>query len=214
MKTSLASALSVAGVVAAGAAAFALNTAVLTTGASDAGTITSTTAQTATETGFLAPGGASASGAQASGDTLPVNQSGAADPGAVTTESTQVAATLTTYKVGTAGSVVLDSADGTLSVRNIVPSAGWTAEPARTDADGTVRVHFVKGSSRLEFVARINNGKTTVEVNNDSAPTAATRPPRSDDDDEHEEREHEGGEHEDDEHEDDEHEEWHDDDDD
>jgi hypothetical protein len=211
MRTSLASALSVAGVVAAGAAAFALNTAVLTTGATGAGTIAPTTLPTATETGFVAPGSPSGGSASAAGsDSVipPENQTG----DALTPESTQVAATLTTYKVGTAGSVVLDSADGTLTVKNIVPAAGWTSEPARTDTDGGVRVHFVKGSSRLEFIARITSGKVVVEVNNESAPAAATRPPRSDDD----ERDYEYDNHEDDDHEDGEHErgEWHDDDDD
>ena len=192
MRTSLASALSVAGVVAAGAAAFALNTAVLTTGATDTGTIAPTTLPTATETGFLTPASPTTD--------------------AITPQSTQVAATLTTYKVGAAGSVVIDSADGTLTVKNIVPATGWTSEPARTDPDGGVRVHFVKGSSRLEFIARISSGKVVVEVNNESSPAAATRQPRSDDDNEG--SDHESEDHENEDHDNEDHKEWHDNDDD
>ena len=211
MRTSLASALSVAGVVAAGAAAFALNTAVLTTGATDTGTIAPTTLPTATETGFLTPAGPTGGRASAAGsDTVVPPNSPTTD--AITPQSTQVAATLTTYKVGAAGSVVIDSADGTLTVKNIVPATGWTSEPARTDPDGGVRVHFVKGSSRLEFIARISSGKVVVEVNNESSPAAATRPPRSNDDNEG--SDHENEDHDNEDHDNEDHKEWHDNDDD
>lgn len=166
MRTSIASTLSVAGVVAAGVAAFALNTAVLTTGSSGTG---EAAAPTSTAGGELsAPAGA-------------VSQSGSGTPTVgqvpVTAGSTVVSATLTTYRVGEAGTVVVDTTDGTVTVANILPAAGWTSEPARTDPDGTVKVHFVKGSARIEFVARMTQGSVDVKVVNETP--AVTSPANS-----------------------------------
>lgn len=92
----------------------------------------------------------------------------------VTAGSTVVSATLTTYRVGEAGTVVVDTTDGIVTVANILPAAGWTSEPARTDPDGTVKVHFVKGSARIEFVARMTQGGVDVKVVNE---THETSPP-------------------------------------
>ena len=162
MRTSVASTLSVAGVVAAGVAAFALNTAVLTTGSSSTG---EAAAPTTSPVGKLsAPAGAVSQSGSGSGTASEVSVP-------VTAGSTAVSATLTTYRVGEAGTVVVDTSDGTVTVANILPAAGWTSEPARTDADGTVKVHFVKGSARVEFVARMNAGSVDVKVLNDT-PTA------------------------------------------
>lgn len=183
MKIGIATGLSVAGVIAAGAAAFALNSAVLS---GESAKITSD--QVATTLAGVQPAGDAS--VTAAGDQ-------------VTTNSTQVSDTVTTYAVGTAGNVVVDSATGAVNVTDVVPGSGWTAEPARVEPDGSVKVHFVNGSSRIEFVARMSNGKVTVTVNNESsnAPGAAvngtqTRPSvppsfRGDDDDDNEEH-HDG----------------------
>lgn len=183
MKIGIATGLSVAGVIAAGAAAFALNSAVLS---GESAKITSD--QVATTLAGVQPAGDAS--VTAAGDQ-------------VTTNSTQVSDTVTTYAVGTAGSVVVDSATGAVNVTDVVPGSGWTAEPARVEPDGSVKVHFVNGSSRIEFVARMSNGKVTVTVNNEStnAPGTAvngtqTRPSvppsfRGDDDDDNEEH-HDG----------------------
>ena len=215
MRTSLASALSVAGVVAAGAAAFALNTAVLTTGATDTGTIAPTTLPTATETGFLTPAGPTGGGATAAGGGTAI-RTDSPTPNTITPQSTQVAATLTTYTVGPAGSVVIDSAGGALSVKNIVPASGWTSEPAWTDSSGVVHVHFVNGSSRLEFVARVENGSVTVEVKNESVspPVTALPPTITKPSQKVNNRDHESEDHENEDHDNEDHKEWHDDDDD
>ena len=169
MKIGITTALSAAGVLAAGVAAFTLNSAVLSspgTGVSDdaaraAALGTAPAAAAGTGTGSSAPAG---------------NVSSAASPGTpVTANSTVISPDVTSYKVGTAGTVVIDSADGTIKVTDVVPAAGWTAEPARTAPDGTVKVHFNKGSERLELFASLVAGKVTVTVVNET-PVAPVNP--------------------------------------
>lgn len=161
MKIGITTALSAAGVLAAGVAAFTLNSAVL----SSPGTGVSDDAARAAALG-TAPAAATGTGSSAPAG----NVSSAASPGTpVTANSTVISPDVTSYKVGTAGTVVIDSADGTIKVTDVVPAAGWTAEPARTAPDGTVKVHFNKGSERLELFASLVAGKVTVTVVNETA---------------------------------------------
>lgn len=163
MKTSITTVLSVAGVVAAGVAAFALNTAVFTTG-SGAASVTSTAGASP-----LAAGDSS----QPSGGVTASDQQ-------ITAGSTVVSDTVTTYRVGAAGSVVVDSSSGTAVVTDVLPADGWTAEPAHTDADGLVKVHFVKGAARYEFSARLTHGAVAVNVVSDApvaTPNSSAAPP-------------------------------------
>jgi hypothetical protein len=166
MKIGITTALSAAGVLAAGVAAFTLNSAVL----SSPGTGVSDDAARAAALG-TAPAAAGTGGSAPAG-----NVSSAASPGTpVTANSTVISPDVTSYKVGTAGTVVIDSADGTIKVTDVVPAAGWTAEPARTAPDGTVKVHFNKGSERLELFASLVAGKVTVTVVNET-PSASVNP--------------------------------------
>ena len=156
MKLGITSSLSIAGVLAAGAAAFALNTAVL----SDSGAPATSNVM---------------ANAAATGDTVAVGQTGsvsAAGDAQITTNSTKVSETSTTYSVGTAGSVIIDTATGAVVVTDVVPATGWTAEPARTEPNGLVTVHFTKGSTRLEFTASLVNGSVKVNTVSESAPPA------------------------------------------
>ena len=186
MKVGIATTLSVAGVLAAGAAAFALNSAVLSGSTSDVASAAQSTL---------------VSGATAStvASVTPNGQVAAASDKALTPNSTKVNDTVTTYKVGTAGSVIIDTASGAIVVTDVVPAAGWTAEPARTETNGVVKVHFTNGATRLEFTAQMNAGAVAVRVTTEQKPApivpvagnAPTIPPSlsgDDDDDEHEER--------------------------
>lgn len=171
MKTGIATTISVVGVIAAGVAAFAVNSSVL--GASSpANSVIVTT---------MAPGMAPANG-------TPVNngQVVAADA-----QATEVTDTTTTYKVGEAGSVVIDTSTGAIVVTGIAPAAGYTSEPARTEAGGIVKVHFVSSTQRIEFTAQLVDGVVKVNVVNEGKPVAGSVPPRPrhDDDDDHEDHE-------------------------
>lgn len=189
MKVSIATALSVVGVLAAGAAAYAVNVSVLDAPSASDSSLVSTT---------IATGGMA----------TPVVS---ADSGAVSADGVKVNDTTTSYQVGTAGTVVVSIETGAVVVTSVVPNSGYTAEPARTEANGLVKVHFNSSTSRIEFTAQLVNGEVVVKVNNESLPGGAvTGTPAKpsfpgagddddDDEDEHEERHHhddDDGEHE------------------
>ncbi len=167
MKTSIATTLSIAGVIAAGVAAYAVNTSVL--GAS-------ATADPVTIVSTSTPGTG----------TTPVAMPGATAPNAVVTaRAGSVDGTATTYKVGNAGSVVIDTSNGAIEVIGILPAVGFTSEPARTDASGAVKVHFVSSTQRIEFLARMVNGAVVTKVTNEalqSSPPSTYDDDRDDDD--------------------------------
>ena len=183
MKTSIATALSVAGVLAAGAAAYAVNTSVL--GAVADNTPTAVAESPAT------------------------NNSATAPIAKVTNAAVQAQAgetsNVTTYKVGDAGSVVIDTSSGKIVVTSILPAAGFTSEPAQADSNGVVKVHFVSATQRIEFIAKLENGSVVTDVVNET-PTSVAPPRRDhDDDDDHEDDEdHHDRDHDDDDHHEDE----------
>jgi hypothetical protein len=133
----------------------------------------------------------------------PVNNGQVAAAGAQATEITEITETTTTYKVGDAGSVVIDTSTGAIVVTGIAPAAGFTSEPARTEAGGIVKVHFVSAKQRIEFIAQMVNGVVKVNVVNEGKPAAGSVPPRPrhDDDDDHDDDDHEEREEHDEDHE-------------
>ena len=172
MKTGIATALSVVGVLAAGAAAFAVNNSVLGATGNES-LVAQTTVPVTVPVGYVSPAGVVA----------PATTVAPAKP--VNANATEVGTDTTTYKVGAAGAVVLDTSSGAIVVTGIAPSAGYTSEPATTDANGTVKVRFLSSTQRIEFIARMVDGQVKVEVRNENIqnPVAAPAAPRHDDDD-------------------------------
>jgi hypothetical protein len=184
MKVGIATTLSIAGVLAAGAAAYAVNSSVLSTSPSVSATASGTPAIDAV-------------------NTLPAQ---------VAAQSTKVQSsvlnnTTTTYQVGTSGSVVLDTRSGAIAVTNVLPAAGWSSEPAQVQPNGDVKVPFVSSTARVDFLAQLVDGKVTVSVTalpiappNTMKPAANPPKPKysdddDDDDDDDEEHENEGRKH-------------------
>lgn len=163
MKVGIATTLSIAGVLAAGAAAYAVNSSVLSTSPS----VSATTSGT--------PPGDIATTAlgQASGQSTKV-------------QSSVLDNTTTTYQVGASGSVVIDMSSGSLAVSNILPAAGWSSEPAQVQPNGDVKVPFVSPSARIEFLAQLADGKVTVSVTSQPIAPPKPKPTYSDDDDDEE----------------------------
>ena len=153
MKVGIATTLSIAGVLAAGAAAFAVNTSVLSASTS------------ATTNEVLLPAQSVANNPAAAAPVIPISKQAVVN-------STPVTSKVTTYQVGSSGSVVIDTTSGALVVTNVVPAAGWTSEPARTDLNGDVRLHFVSGTTRIEFIARMKSGLVSVNVRAEQAQPA------------------------------------------
>jgi hypothetical protein len=186
MKVGIATTLSIAGVMAAGAAAYAVNSSVLSTSPAVSATATGTPAVEAAPVA-----------SQVSEKSTKV-------------QSSVLSNTTTTYQVGTSGAVVLDTRSGAIAVSNVIPAAGWSSEPAQVQPNSDVRVPFLSSSTRIEFLAHLENGKVTVSVTAQPiAPPSTMKPAKpsysddndhDDDDDRKEEREHED----DDEHEEDE----------
>lgn len=176
MKVGIATTLSIAGVLAAGGAAYAVNSSVLRTSPS----------VSATAAGTSATDVANTLSAQVAAQSTKV-------------QSSVLNNTTTTYQVGTAGSVVLDMRSGAIAVSNVLPAAGWSSEPAQVQPNGDVKVPFVSSTARIEFLARLVEGKVVVSVTAQpiappSTMQPAANPPKpnySDDDDDDEEHENE-----------------------
>ena len=179
MKVGIATTLSIAGVLAAGAAAFVVNTSVL-----------SSTNAPVTTSVASAPSATPTPGSVLALNTAIVEQN--------------PSSTTSTYAVGSSGTVVIDTSTGRVVVTSVAPAAGWTSEYAQTNADGAVKVRFAQASSRIEFTAQMVNGVVQTSVTNETAPAvAAPKPqaPRYEDD--HEERDDDREEHEENERDDD-----------
>jgi len=177
MKVGIATTLSIAGVLAAGAAAYAVNSSVLSTSSSVSATASGTPVVDAV-------------------NTLPAQ---------VVEKSTKVQSsvlnnTTTTYQVGTSGSVVLDMRSGAIAVSNVLPAAGWTSEPAQVQPNGDVKVPFVSSTARVDFLARLVDGKVVVSVTALPIAPPKPKPTYSDDgdDEEHDDDRKEDREHDDD----------------
>ena len=183
MKVGIATALSIAGVLAAGAAAYAVNSSVLSTSSSVSVT-TSGTPAVDTGTPFSAQVAAQSTKVQSS----------------VLSNST------TTYQVGTSGSVVIDMSSGSVAVSNVLPAAGWSSEPAQVQPNGDVKVPFISSTARIEFLARLVDGKVVANVTSQPiAPPPSMKPQKptysdnDDDDEEHDDERKKDREHDEDE---------------
>jgi len=132
MKTKLAIALSVAGVLGAGSVAALVNTQLLS-------------ASPDTDTALAAP--SVSTPATAASSTL-------AD--GTTTTSTLATGLLTTFQVGEAGAVTVDLVDGRLVVPKAEPATGW-ALAAIDDAsdDGEIDVSFASESTVVDFAVAL-----------------------------------------------------------
>jgi len=169
MKTGIATTVSVVGVIVAGVAAFAVNNSVLSA---------SSPSDTIVMSGTYPAGATRVNGSQIS---------------AAIAKATPITDTTTTYAVGNAGNVVLDTATGAIVVTGIAPGSGFTSEPATTDAMGVVTVRFISSMQHLEFIAKLVNGQTEVAVKDITPPSVKPGPtkPRHDDDDHDEDEEDE-----------------------
>lgn len=174
MKSSLATSISIAGVIAAGAAAFAVNTAVLNVSPDTAtATVSETSISIPPESGSVASQNTSSTPIR----TVPPQPQAVA---AVAPSITQTS----TYKVGDSGRVILEVRDNSLRVANVLPSTNWSASRPEYD-DGEVEVSFYSGSVEVEFKARLVNGeiKVFVETENEAADDSYEREYHDDDDD-------------------------------
>lgn len=161
MKLSLTTTISMASIVAAGAAAYAINVNVLEAPA--AANPTAITTPAATPVAAPVSGQTSTQSAQTP----------------ITVQATPVSAQTTKFEVGSAGLVLVSSDSNGLKVLSITPTAGWVSENSEVKPDGSVVVRFHSGTQRVAFSARKVNGKIETSVAQEMIQPPATATPGS-----------------------------------
>jgi hypothetical protein len=157
MKTKVAMAISLAGVLAAGTAAALVNTHVLNGGAS------APLALSAPQSQQTAP--AQAVSSPVGGSTAPV-------PGSATPPAA-APPTQATYAIGDSGTVTLDTAGDVLKIVAVAPAPNWTVAQSETSDASDAEVKFQSGNTEVDFQANLLYGvvRTSVETHDLSATT-------------------------------------------
>ena len=182
MKTSLATMLSVTGVLAAGALAFAVNTSVL-----DHAVTTSEAAPTlqadVVSLSNLAPIGATAPAATTQAAPTPAP--------AVTAEVAAAVAAQSTYNIDGVAAITLALSDNSLSVVSVTPAGGYTAAATAVSAS-RIEVVLTKSNSVMKFSAQVLDGRIVTSVVAEQPRVKSTAPSKyNDDEGDDDDREHE-----------------------
>jgi len=195
MKTSIATTLSVVGVLAAGGVAFAVNTSVLDTATNQFSASQALEADIADI--VASDNGASITEGQAN----PVSGQSTIDTIAPATnaEAPSASAVETSYNIAGIGVVTLSQNGSALSVTNVAPVSGYTFASMNESAS-RIEVIFKNGTKTLKFHADIIGDRIITSVLNEPAPIASTPRPKFHDEDHDEDHEghHEEGEDDDD----------------
>lgn len=196
MKTSIATTLSIVGVLAAGGVAFAVNTSVLDTATNQFSASQALEADLAN----LSSGdnGVTATDVQenpVSGQAMTDALASTPDTIAPTTNAGTLPGAETSYNISGVGVVTLSQNVNTLSVSKVAPASGYTFTSVN-ESVSRIEVTFRNGSKTLKFHADIIGGRIITSVLNEPAPVAgAPRPKTHDEDhDEGHEDHHEEGE--------------------
>lgn len=179
MKTKVAMAISLAGVLAAGTAAALVNTRVLNGGSTSALSASAPQTQQTTPSDSVSPA---------------ISTPAAAVPAAgVAPSETQA-----TYAIGESGTVTLDTAGDMLAIAAVTPAAGWTVTQSEIGDGSNAEVKFQAGNLEVEFQANLLYGvvRTSVE-SHDLTSTSDSVAGSNGFDDDHESGDDDGG-HEDD----------------
>ena len=194
MKTSLATVLSITGVLAAGALAFTVNTSVLDNAVTTSEAAPALQAEVIALSNF-APGAAT---------TAPSAVTSA--PSASTTAVAAVEPTVaaqSTYNIDGVAAITLSLETNSLSVVSVAPVGGYTFA-ATTVSNSRIAVALKLGDSVMTFHAEVLDGRIITSIIAEQSKFSNAAPKtRSYDDDNDEENEHEDSEHEEEEGEDD-----------
>jgi hypothetical protein len=179
MKTKIATALSLVGVLSAGSAAALVNTTILDNGPAKSGQSAAVPEQVASTSASVASTAASSS---TTANTLPASTTASttASTAASTTPSTLVVTVpaastvptgfLTTFNVGDAGAVTVDVINGVLTIVSSTPNAGWQiVKSEQKIEDNKVEVYFQAATVQVEFEASFVNGQIVPEVNSSAS---------------------------------------------
>lgn len=182
MKTSLATILSVTGVLAAGALAFTVNTSVLDNAVTTSEAAPALQAEVIALSNF-APG--TATTAPSASTTAPVTTAAAA-------AAEPTVAAQSTYNIDGVASITLSLDTNSLSVVSVTPVSGYTFA-ATTESNSRIAVALTLGGSVMTFHAEVLDGRivTSVVAEQPRISNAAPRTRSNDDDDDENENENE-----------------------
>jgi hypothetical protein len=174
MKTSLATALSITGVLAAGALAFTVNTSVLDNAVITAEAAPALQAEVVTLSNLA--------------------------PSATTTEVAAAVveptvAAQSTYNIDGVAAITLSLDTNLLSVVSVAPINGYTFATT-TESNSRIAVALTLGDSVMTFHAEVLDGRIVTSIVAEQPRIKSPAPTKRGDDDEHEENEHEENEHE------------------
>ena len=177
MKTRIATALSVVGVLGAGSAAALVNTQILDSAPAESSASAAALAP-ASSVDITIPGPTSDETTRSTesdttgDDTTTVSPPTTESVASATTQPIPPAAPsgfLTTYNVGDAGVVTLDVVDGKLVLVNAAPKSGWSVSSKDDDSsDDKVEVEFLSSTVRVEFSATFVDGQIVPKVTSKS----------------------------------------------
>jgi len=160
MKTKVAMAISLAGVLAAGTAAALVNTQVLNGGSSGGGLADAAAAEQTIPTTIVT---------SAADQSLQPSSTIAEQP-AVAPSPTQAV-----YAIGDAGTVTLDTAGDVLTIVATSPAPGWAITQSEVDDGRNAEVKIAAGNVEVEFHANLLYGvvNTSFETHDLSAPNSS-----------------------------------------
>lgn len=200
MKTRIATALSVAGVLFAGSAAALVNTQVLDDHEStpadsvleSPSSVSAATGSAATVPVSIATTVTTRASSTSGATVATVVTIGPASSVPVSAAPVTAASAPSAYAVGESGTVVLDGSTGSLVVVSVTPAPGWIVVSAEPTGPVTARVVFRSDSLEVVFDAALDGGGIVTAVDaqslapNPSSVTSGPRTTRGDDDDDHE----------------------------
>ncbi|MFW2335144.1 hypothetical protein [Ilumatobacter sp.] len=206
MKTKLAVALSMVGVLGAGSAAAVVNTQILDGGPAASGTSAAILPPPSTVDVTVPSVDVTMPATTLPGPTTGTEPPPSAIPIAVESPTPTTPAAsgfLTAFNVGDAGIVTVDVLDGRIVLVSSEPLPGWRVTDVEPSDGGDVEVSFSSGTVRVEFTAELVDGQIVPRVESEriggstaaAAPTPTTpavpAPPPPVDDDDEDDDEHE-----------------------
>ena len=173
MKTKIATALSLVGVLSAGSAAALVNTTILDSGPTKSGQSAAVPEQVASTSRADA---STTSSSSTIASTLPASTTTSTTPSTVpstlvvTVPAAAPTGLLTTFNVGDAGAVTVDVINGLLMIVSSTPNPGWqVAKSEQKIEENKVEVYFKSATVQIEFEATFVNGQIVPDVSSSAA---------------------------------------------
>ena len=177
MKTKIATALSLVGVLSAGSAAALVNTTILDSGPTKSGQsaavpeqVASTSRADASTTSSSSTIASTLPASTTTSTTTSTTPSTVPSTLVVTVPAAAPTGLLTTFNVGDAGAVTVDVINGLLMIVSSTPNPGWqVAKSEQKIEENKVEVYFKSATVQIEFEATFVNGQIVPDVSSSAA---------------------------------------------